>query len=70
VSGGGLAKEMANVQKNEEAPHGTSEDNEDPTLFKSISNGSKLKSHIEEVEQFLDHIKKGYKKDILFAKIV
>jgi hypothetical protein len=61
---------MANAQKNKEAPHGISEDDENPTLFKSISNGPELKSHIEEVEHFLDQVKKGHKKDTLFTNIV
>jgi hypothetical protein len=61
---------MANAQKDQEAPHGTSENDDNPTLFESISNGPELKSHIEEVEHFLDRVKKGYKKDTLFTKIV
>jgi hypothetical protein len=67
---GALAEEMANAQKDKEAPHGTSENDDNPTLFESISNGPELKSHIEEVEHFLDRVKKGYKKDTLFAKTV
>jgi Integrase zinc binding domain len=64
------AEEMANNQREMGAPIDASEEEDDPTIFESISNGPELRKHVEKVTHFLDCVKRGYKKDTLFAKIV
>jgi hypothetical protein len=64
------AKEMANDQQDTGAPIDASEEEDDPTIFESISNGPELRKHIEKVTHFLDRVKHGYKKDTLFTEIV
>jgi hypothetical protein len=61
---------MANNQRETGARNDASKEEDDPTIFESISNGPKLRKHVEKVTHFLDHIKRGYEKDTLFAKIV
>jgi hypothetical protein len=64
------AEEMVNNQRETGAPIDASEEEDDPTIFESISNGPELRKHVEKVTHFLDRVKRGYEKDTLFAKIV
>ena len=64
-----LAEAFANASKPSESP-GMDPDDDDLTIFKSISQGPKLRKHIEEASDFLDKVQQGYKKDPLFVKIV
>jgi len=45
-------------------------DNDDLTLFESLAPGPELCEHIEKVSNFLDKVKKGYKEDNMFSKII
>src|SRR5882762_869693 len=45
-------------------------DNDDLTLFESLAPGPELCEHIEKVSNFLDKVKKGYKEDDMFSKII
>jgi hypothetical protein len=45
-------------------------DNDDPTLFESLAPGPELHGHVEKVSDFLDKVKKGYKEDDMFSKII
>src|ERR1700676_5050035 len=40
------------------------------TLFESLAPGPELHEHIEKVSNFLDKVKKGYKEDNMFSKII
>src|ERR1700734_2751535 len=64
-----LAENLANVPRSSKRPDG-SEDDEDPTIFDSISEGPELKKHVEKASDFLDRVRQGYTKDILFSKII
>ena len=64
------AEEMANNQREMEAQMDASDKGDDPTIFESISNGPELRKHVEKVTHFLDHVKRGYKKDSLFVKVI
>ena len=44
---GTLAKELANVTRTPEASQEIPEDDEDPTIFESISNGPELRKHVD-----------------------
>jgi len=65
-----LAEQLANTRSQSEAPGGTPDDENDPTIFESISQGPELRKHVEKATDFLDKVKKGYAKDVLFSKIV
>jgi hypothetical protein len=67
---GTLAKELANVTRTPEASQDVPEDNDDPTIFKSISNGPELRKHVEKAKDFLECVRAGYAKDPLFSKVV
>ena len=64
-----LAEVFANTIKPSESP-GMDPDNDDLTIFKSLSQGPELRKHIKEASDFLDKVRQGYKKDPLFVKIV
>jgi hypothetical protein len=57
-------------QRETGAPIDASKEEDDPTIFKSISNGPELRKHVEKVTHFLDRVKHGYEKDALFAKVI
>ena len=63
-------EQLANTRSQSEAPGGTTDDENDPTIFESISQGPELRKHVEKATDFLDKVKKGYAKDVLFSKIV
>ena len=66
---GTLAKEMAKAMK----PKGDSPppgDDEDPTLFESLSAGPELTKFVEKATDFLNKVCAGYNNDSLFAKIL
>ena len=66
---GALAKEMAKAMK----PKGDSPppgNDEDPTLFESLSAGPELTKFVEKATDFPDKVRAGYKNDSLFAKIL
>jgi hypothetical protein len=48
----------------------TPDDEDDPTIFESISKGPELTKHMEKADGFLNLIKSGYEKDSLFLKVV
>jgi len=64
-----LAENLANAPRSSKRPNG-SEDDEDPTIFDSISEGPELRKHVEKASDFLDRVRQGYTKDILFSKII
>jgi len=64
------AEEMAKRRREAEAPDDAPEGTEDPTIFKSISSGPELRTHVEKVTHFLDHVKRRYEKDTLFSKVI
>jgi hypothetical protein len=45
-------------------------DDDDLTLFESLAPGPELCKHVEKVSDFLDKVKKGYKEDDMFSKII
>ena len=45
-------------------------DDDDLTIFESISQRPELRKDIEEASNFLDKVQQGYEKDPLFIKIV
>jgi hypothetical protein len=45
-------------------------DDDDPTLFESLAPGPELHEHVEKASDFLDFVKKGYKEDNMFSKII
>jgi hypothetical protein len=45
-------------------------DDNDLTLFESLAPGPELREHVEKVSNFLDKLKKGYKEDNMFSKII
>jgi hypothetical protein len=51
------------------SPRGEPED-EDPMIFESLSEGLELRKHVEKATGFLDNIRKGYRDDPLFTKVV
>jgi hypothetical protein len=53
-----------------EATQELPEDEDDPTIFESISNGPELRKHIEKATDFLERVRIGYTKDSLFSKIM
>ena len=65
-----MAKELANVTWTPEASQDIPEDDDDPTIFKSISNGPELRKHVEKATDFLECVCAGYAKDPLFSKVV
>ena len=65
-----LAKELANITRTSEATQETPEDEDDPTIFESISNGPELRKHIEKATDFLKRVRIGYAKDPLFSKVM
>ena len=64
-----LANNLTNVPQSSEQPNGP-EDDDDPTIFKSISEGPELRKHVEKANDFLNQVRQGYTKDILFSKIM
>ena len=64
-----LAESFANANKPTENPLVDPDDN-DPTIFESISQGPELRKHVEKANDFLDRVRQGYEKDPLFVKIV
>ena len=62
-----LAEQLTNTRCQSEAPGGTTDDGDNLTIFKLISQGPE---HIEKPTDFLDKVKKGYTKDVLFSKMV
>ena len=67
---GTLAKELANVTRAPGTSQGAPDDEDDPTIFESISQGPELREHVEKATDFLERIRTRYKKDKLFSKIV
>ena len=43
---------------------------EDPTIFEALTAGLELWKHVEEATDFLDKVKRGYRKDALFSKVL
>jgi RNase H-like domain found in reverse transcriptase len=67
---GTLAEELANATRAPGATQGIHDNDDDPTIFESISNGPELRKHIEKATDFLERVRAGYSKDPLFSKIV
>src|SRR6201986_69752 len=66
---GALAKEMAKAMK----PKGDSpppRNDEDPTLFESLSAGPELTKFVKKATAYLDKVRAGYNDDLLFVKIL
>ena len=43
---------------------------EDPTIFEALTAGPELWKHVEEATDFLNKVKRGYRKDALFSKVL
>jgi RNase H-like domain found in reverse transcriptase/Reverse transcriptase (RNA-dependent DNA polymerase)/Integrase zinc binding domain len=67
---GALAEELANAARAPEAAQGITEDEDDPTIFESISDGPELRKYVEKATDFLERVRAGYSKDPLFSKVV
>jgi hypothetical protein len=67
---GTLAEELVNAMQAPGATQGIHDDDDDPTIFESISNGPELQKHVEKAMDFLECVRAGYSKDPLFSKIV
>ena len=63
------AQELAATDRSEDDSSDNNDD-DDPTLFKSLAPGPELREHVEKVSNFLDKVKKGYKEDNMFSKII
>ena len=64
-----IAKEMATAARSKETSH-PPDDEDDPTLFESLSAGPELTKFVEKANGFVDKVRNGYESDSLFAKIV
>jgi hypothetical protein len=67
---GTLAEELANAAQAPGATQGIHDDDDDPTIFESISNGPELRKHVKKPTDFLERVHAGYSKDPLFSKIM
>ena len=67
---GTLAKEMAKAARPKEALSSPTDEDDDPTLFESLSAGPELTKFVEKATDFLDKVRNGYKDDPLFSKIM
>jgi hypothetical protein len=65
---GTLAKELANVTRTPEASQDIPEDDDDPTIFESISNGPELRSTSRKPRTFLSAFALGTRKTRYFQK--
>jgi hypothetical protein len=65
-----LANELAAHVPLPEPPESDSDNGEDPTIFEALTAGPELRKHIEEASDFLDKVKRGYRKDTLFSKFL
>jgi len=63
------AQELA-INNRSEDDSSDNNDDDDPTLFESLAPGPELREHVDKVSNFLDKVKKGYKEDDMFSKII
>src|SRR5882762_8049608 len=63
------AQELAANDRSEDDSSDNNDD-DDLTLFESLAPGPELHKHVEKVSDFLDKVKKGYKEDDMFSKII
>ena len=64
-----MAKELAKGTQPKKAISLPNEDN-DPSLFESLSTGPELNKFVEKAVDFLNKVRSGYERDPLFKKIV
>jgi len=63
------AQELAATDRSKDDSLDNNNDN-DLTLFESLVPGPELHEHVEKVSDFIDKVKKGYKEDDMFSKII
>ena len=63
-----LANELAVHVPLPEPPESDPGNGEDATIFEALTAGPKLRKHAEEASDFLNKVKRGYRKDSLFLK--
>ena len=64
------AARLADSNNSRESANLQSSDDDDPTIFESISNGPELTRYINQTRHFVERVRKGYENDKLFAKII
>ena len=65
-----LANELATHVPLLEPPESDPGNGQDPTIFEALTAGPELRKHVEEASNFLDMVKRGYRKDTLFSKVL
>ena len=65
-----LANELAVHVPLPEPPESDPDNGEDPTIFEALTAGPELRKHVEEASDFLNKVKRGYRKDTLFSKVL
>jgi len=63
-------EELANANRTPCTTEFTQNEGDDPSIYKSISDGPELRKHVEEASDFLDKVRKGYVKDKLLCRVV